>query len=291
MKLRKVKAPIRRRPGHGRAAALFAAAALLCALLCGCSEMQNARPITDVHALDGQRVGVGIAWGPDYLLTGRDDLYLMRYNTVAAAVTALRYNRVDAVAVEEPVAQSIMNSIHGLRVLEEPIAEDKMAILIYPEHYDLLEEINAFIDEFVTTEEFADIVARSRAEEGYSFKQVPMEGGGELLQVGLVADGYPFSYPNIETGGFEGTDVEILCHFANACGYSLEFHADTWESMEMGVQYGIYDIGCGGISDLYRPDIERSGSALMSTSFLPVSIVFIEVADRDALAVKEPIDY
>jgi hypothetical protein len=61
--------------------------------------------------------------------------------------------------------------------------------------------------------------------------------------------------------------------------------------MEMGVQYGIYDISCGGISDLYRPEIERSGGALMSTSFLPESIVCIEVADSDALAVKEPIDY
>ncbi len=55
---------------------------LLC-VLTGCGQIQNARPITDVHNLDGQRVGVALAWGPDYLLTERDDLTLVRYNHVA----------------------------------------------------------------------------------------------------------------------------------------------------------------------------------------------------------------
>ena len=72
---------------------------LLCGLLSGCGQIRNAHPITDVHNLDGQRVGVGLAWGPDYLLTEREDLTLMRYNNVAGAVTALCYNQVDAIAV------------------------------------------------------------------------------------------------------------------------------------------------------------------------------------------------
>ena len=59
----------------------------------------------------------------------------------------------------------------------------------------------------------------------------------------------------------------------------------------MGVQYSTYDIGCGDISELYRPDIEESGSAFMTKSFLPVNIVFIEVEDWDALKVRIPIEY
>ena len=266
-------------------------AILLGALLCGCTQMQNARPITDVHKLDGQRVGVGLAWGPDYLLTGRDDLTLMRYNNVAGAVTALCYNQVDAIAVEQPLAVDILASIDGLRCVEEPITEDHMAILVDPEQPELLAELDAFIDAFITTEEYGDLVARIQDPEGYEFQPVPLIGGGRVLHVGAVADGYPFTYPNPETDSFEGTDVEFLSHFANAYGYDLVFYGDTWESMEMGVQYGSYDIGCGGISELYRPDIERSGSALMTKSFVPVNIVFIEVADRDALKVRIPIEY
>ena len=266
-------------------------AILLCNLLSGCGQIRNAQPITDVHKLDGQRVGVGLAWGPDYLLTDREDLTLMRYNNVAGAVTALCYNQVDAIAVEQPLAVDILGSIEGLRCIEEPIAEDHMAVLVDPNQSELLAELDAFIDEFITTEEYADLVTRIQDPEGYEFQPVPLSGGDRVLHVGAVADGYPFTYPNPETDSFEGTDVEILSHFANAYGYDLVFYGDTWESMEMGVQYGSYDIGCGGISELYRPDIERSGSALMTKSFVPVNIVFIEVEDRDALTVRIPIEY
>lgn len=264
-------------------------AILLCGQLIGCGQIQNARPITDVHHLDGQRVGVALAWGPDYLLTGREDLTLMRYNNVAGAVTALCYNQVDAIAVEQPLAVDILASIDGLRCIEEPIAVDRMAVLVDPAQPDLLEELNAFIEEFITTEEYADLIARSQDPEGYDFRPVPLQGGERVLHVGTVGEGYPFTYPTGDS--IEGTDVEILCHFANAYGYDLVFHGGTWESMELGVQYGSYDLGCGGISELYRADIERSGSALMSMSFLPVNIVFVEVADREALKIKIPIEY
>ena len=274
-----------------RIALLTVTVFLICTLLSGCGQIRNSRPITDVHNLNGQRVGVALAWGPDYLLTGRDDLTLMRYNNVAGAVTALCYNQVDAIAVEQPLALDILASIDGLRCIEEPIIEDHMAILVDPSQPELLAELNAFIAHFTTTDTYADLVSRIRDPEGYEFQPVPLTGGDRVLHVGTVADGYPFTYPNPETDFFEGTDIEILCHFANAYGYDLEFYSDTWESMEMGVQYGSYDIGCGGISELYREDIERSGSALMTVSFLPVNIVFIEVEDWDALSVKSPIEY
>ena len=266
-------------------------AILLCSVLSGCTQIRNVRPIIDVHKLDGQRVGVALAWSPDYLLTGRDDLKLMRYNNVAGAVTALCYNKVDAIAVEFPIAVDILASIDGLRCVEEPIGEDHMAMIVDKNQPDLLAELNAFIDEFVKTEEFADLAARVQDPTGYKFKPVPLVGGDRVLHVGAVADGYPYSYPNPQTNSFEGTDIEFLSHFANAYGYDLVFYADTWESMELGVEYGTYDIGCGGISELFRGDIELAGMCLMTKSFLPINIVFIQVEDFDALKVKIPIDY
>lgn len=266
-------------------------ALLLCYALSGCGQIQNARPITDVHHLDGQRVGVALAWGPDYLLTGREDLTLMRYNSVAGAVTALCYNQVDAIAVEQPLAIDILASIDGLRYVEEPITRDHTAVLVNPEKQELLAELNAFIAEFVTTDAYADLIERSTDPEGYEFQPVTLVGGDRVLRVGAVSDGYPFTYPNPETGAYEGTDIEFLSHFANAYGYELLVHGDTWESMELGVHYGTYDVGGGGVSELYRPDIELSGMALMTTSFFPVNIVFVEVADRGALKVKIPIEY
>ena len=270
--------------------AFSAALILLCTCLTACSNARS-NPITNVHNLNGQRIGVGLAWGPDYLLTGREDLKLMRYNSVAGAITALCYHQVDAVAVEQQLVPGILSSVTGLRCIEEPIAEDAMGFLVSPDDPELLAELNAFIDSFVTTPEYEDLLARSRAPEGYQFREVPLLGGDRVLTVGAVSESYPYSYPNSETERFEGLDVEFLCHFANACGYSLKFHGDVWESMELGVEYGKYDLGCGGISELYRADIEESGTLFMSACYLPVSIVFIVREDDYAHTVLTPIDY
>ena len=263
---------------------------LVCSLLSGCAKQKASRPITDVNNLDGHRIGVALAWGPDYLLTDRDDMKLMRYNSVSAAVTALSYNQIDAIAVEKPLAVDILNSVSGLRCLEDPIAEETFGFLLPPDHTELKDEINTFIAEFINTPAYEDLVARCNASEGYIFREVPMTGGGRVLHVGAVADAYPFSYPNPETDSIEGSDVEFLCHFANAYGYELVFHSDTHESMEMGILYGEYDVGCGGISDLYRADIELSGCALMSDAFLPVEIVFVVTDGQISQAQNENSD-
>ena len=264
-----------------KASFLIVSLALVCALLCGCSSLQGYRPVTDIHALDGRRIGVGLACGPDYILSRRDDLTVMRYNLVSGAITALRYRQVDAVAVEKPTAIDIANSVSGLQYIEEPIAWDSIGFILGIEHEELKEEINAFIAEFIKTPEYEDMVARSNDPNGYTFKQVPLKGGDRVLQIGAVSDAYPFSYPNFTTGSYEGTDVEFLCHFANAYGYDLVFHDGTWDSMELGVQYGQYDIGCGGVSESYRPDIELSGGVLMTDTFLPVEIVLVINKDQN----------
>ncbi len=90
-------------------------AIVTCSMFSGCGQIRNAQPITDVHNLSGQRVGVALAWGPDYLLSEREDITLMRYNNVAGAVTALCYNQIDAIAVEMPIAVDILTCISGLR--------------------------------------------------------------------------------------------------------------------------------------------------------------------------------
>lgn len=271
-----------------RAVAFTTALFLLCTCLTACNQRP---PITNVHELNGQRIGVGLAWGPDYLLTGRKDLKLMRYNSVAGAITALCYHQVDAVAVEQQLVPGILSSVSGLSCIEEPIAEDAMGFLVSHDQPELLAELNSFIESFVTTPEYEDLLARSRASEGYQFREVPLLGGDRVLKVGAVSESYPYSYPNSETDRFEGLDVEFLCHFANAYGYSLEFYGNGWESMELGVEYGKYDLGCGGMSDLYRSDIEESGTVFMSSCYLPVNIVFIVREDDYAHTVLTPIDY
>ena len=269
------------------------ACALLCALVLlfssGCAELQSYRPIEDINDLDGRRVGVALAWAPDYLLTGREDMTLMRYNSIAEMVTALCYRRLDAIAVERPFCNQILQSVKGVRAVEPVIARDGMIAYIANGQEQLQEQFNTFIREFRTTQEFQDIQNRLNAPEGFIPKDVPMLGGEKVLRVGICTDGYPFAYIDFETQEYVGSDVEFIKHFANAYGYKIEFVGGDYTAMELGIVYGKTDIALSGISNLWRADVELTGKALCSEIYMETDIVFIEVADWEELEILSAI--
>lgn len=269
----------------------FAAAVLvLLGVLSGCNQLRNARPITDVNQLDGQRVGVALSWAPDYLLSDREDMTLVRYNTIADMVTALCFQRVDAISVEQPLVPMILQSVEGVRCIPEPLINDGITCLISPEREDILEEFNDFIAEFKTTPEYEDLSNRLKDMDGFVPSPVPEAEGGRTLKLCVADDSYPFSYINFETGEYEGIDVEIIQWFAYRYGYDLEISGGTWEAMDMGVCSGRYDIGVGGVSDLYRGDYEMAGLCFVSEVYLDMDILFIEIEDPEKLAIVAAIE-
>lgn len=275
---------------YGGATAALAGMLCLLILLTGCNELKNARPITDVDHLEGQRVAVALAWGPDYLLTGREDLTLVRYNTVADMVTALCYQRVDALAVEDVLVSHIMSAVKGVSRVEQPITTDWIAAIFSTEQEALMLQFNEFVAQFRGSPEYEELLVRSKSEDGYQFRPVEVPPGGRTIRVGVADDNYPFSYLNMVTGKHEGIDIEVASLFAAACGYEVEFCGGSWTSMELGVHYHQYDMGVSGVSDLYRQDYEYGGFSLMSDVYFPVDIVFIEVEDREELAIVAALD-
>ena len=90
--------------GSGRArrgVAVLLLAALLFGVLPGARAEWEYRPITDVSNLEGRRVGVMLGYEVDYALTGREDLELFRYDTIADMVMALNFDKLDALAVDD----------------------------------------------------------------------------------------------------------------------------------------------------------------------------------------------
>lgn len=85
---------------------LFAIIIFLC--MSGCSAKRVYQPIEDVNDLGGRTVGVNLAWSADYKLSDREDLKVVRFNTVASLVMALRYGQVDVIATERPSAIEIV---------------------------------------------------------------------------------------------------------------------------------------------------------------------------------------
>ncbi len=273
-----------------KSVALLLVAVMVCSLFCGCSELQSYRPIDDVHNLQGRRIGVCCSWASDYLLTPRDDMTLVRYNTIADMVTALCYKRLDVAAVERSVANYIMSCVGGLGIVEEVIATHGLVAYVTNGREDLLAEFNEFISEFNKTEEYADIIERFSNPEGFVPAEIDNIQNGKKLKISTQSAVYPFCYVDFETGGLIGSDMEIITHFANAYGYTIEISAGEYTTMQNQVVYGQVDMAIGSISDLWNGDVEMTGLALVSDAYMYEDIVFIEIVDSDALKIISTIE-
>ena len=267
---------------------LLAIIILLC--MSGCSGKQVYQPIDDVSDLGGRTVGVNLAWSADYMLSGRDDMTLVRYNTVASLVMALRYGQVDVIATERPSAIEIMNCMSGLRMVEPATATDELVACVNIDRTDVLGDFNAFASGFYGSEAYIELYERLNSD-SFEYHKVEPTGGEKNLNVGIPTDCYPFCYIDSESGEFAGSDVEVITRFANEYGYSLKLSGGVFSTIEMGIVNGEFDIAIGTFFESTRVDTELTGTVHLSKPYMKHEIVFIEIADPDNMKVLIPFDY
>ena len=252
------------------------AALCLALLLAGCGKSAWVyRPITDVENLQGRRVGVNLAWEADYLLTGRQDMELYRYDETSAMVLALNADKVDAVAMDQLAWKMAEAVTDGLGLVKPAITTAGYVAYIARDREDLQQEFNEFLREFKTTEAYEELV-RSREEfDGVNLivPEVPLTGTGELLRVAYADAGYPRSCVGASDGEPLGFDVAFIKHFANARNYRVEFTSAVYENMVMGLQYGLYDLAVGYLAECYKEDVADAG--LYSTDPFDVCDVYL----------------
>ena len=267
---------------------LLAIIILLC--MSGCSGKQVYHPIEDVSDLEGRTVGVNLAWSADYMLSKRDDMTLVRYNTVANLVMALRYGQVDVIAMERPFANEVISCMSGLSIVEPATATDELVACVNIDRTDVLKEFNSFASDFYGSEAYVELYERLNGD-SFEYHKVEPTGGEKILNVGIPTDCYPFCYIDSESGEFAGSDVEIITRFANEYGYSLRLSGGVFSTIEMGIVNGEFDIAIGTFFESSRVDTELTGTVYLSKPYMKHEIVFIEIEDPDNMKVLIPFDY
>ena len=101
-----------------------------------------------------------MAWSADYMLSSREDIEVVRYNTVADLVMALRFKKIDKAAMERPFAVEVLNCVDGLRIIDETIATDGLVFAVNNEREDLLNELNEFFSRFKESKEKKELFER-----------------------------------------------------------------------------------------------------------------------------------
>ena len=240
--------------------------------------------------LGGRTVGVNLEWSADYMLSDRDDMTIVRYNTVASLVMALRYGHIDAIAIERPTAHDIMYCMSGLRIVEPATATDELVACVNIDRTDVLEDFNAFASDFYGSEAYIELYERLNSD-SFEYHKVEPTDGGRILNVGIPTDCYPFCYIDSESGKIVGSDVEVITRFANEYGYSLKLTGGVFSTIEMGIVNGEFDIAIGTFFESSRVDTELTGTVNLSKPYMNHEIVFMEIEDPNNMKVLVPFDY
>ena len=266
----------------------FAAFTLACVLAFGMGGCGNPKseweyhPITDVNDLEGRRVAVNLAWESDYLLSGREDLTVVQYDSFADIILALGYEKVDAFAVDGLVWKVFQANSSGLNRVEPPCGTVGYTLYFNVDREELMEEFNAFLADYRQTEAYADHMARLDSFDGLEYvgPEIPLTGTGETLRVATMAEEFPRAFLEAGEDVPSGFDLEALKLFANEGNYQLEFYYTVYNDIIQGLRSGTYDLAIGYLSDVYREDILANG-VLVSDLMDEIPIYFVEKTQKE----------
>jgi cyclohexadienyl dehydratase len=101
------------------------------------------------------------------------------------------------------------------------------------------------------------------------------------VRVGTTGDYSPYSFRDLDSGGFKGFDIDVAHRLAGDLGVRLELVQATWPTLMAGLEAGKYDIVASGVT--VTP--ERQEAAAFSTPYLHPRFVPI-IRKRDAARFK-----
>ena len=219
-----------------------------------------------IEDLNGRNIGVQTAVLYEELIQDRvPDSTIQYYTMPNDMILALTSGKVDAYLIEE-VSFGVQKKNHPeLEVIEEPAGYISATCIIGEnERQDvLLSQLNQFI---------ADSWGNGLLDELYDYWIADFDpvndtcdttgftGENGTIAVAVEGGYEPFSF--ISNGQISGFDVDFICRFARAYGYTPEFYEVPFEAIAPGVESGKYDIGMnivvsaernetGTLSDVY----------------------------------------
>ncbi len=242
-------------------------AALAFAALAGCAGGTRA-PLTK-DTMKGRSIGLMLGYSSDYILSRPEyGLKVSRYDAYGDMQMALRFNRVDGIVMERDEADVLCRLEPVYKAAFALHESEPYAYPISTKNKELLESFNAFIREFRQGPEYADLLARRARvlDAPYEAKKVePLHPDGKVLRVALYQGWEPISYVNTESGEWEGSDVELISHYANEAGRRIEWvDTGSWNQMVFDLAAGKVDLFLCPDSLALKKDLEMAGSVEFS---------------------------
>lgn len=256
---------------------------------CGDKQASEKSTIATIDDIAGAKIGVQLGTTGDIFASDyegdENGTEVIRYTKGADAVQALKQNKIDCVIIDEQPALAFCNKNPELQILEEEFAVEDYALVISKENPELLEQVNAALDEIKKDGTLQAIIENyigdeTKGKSPYQKDETLSRENG-TLHVASNLEFPPYEY--YENGVGVGIDIDLMQAIADRLNMELVVTDMQFDSIIVSVQSGKADIGASGFtiteerkkninfSDTYTTSkqvvIVNSGSGAESLSF------------------------
>ena len=257
-------------------------------ILTACSSQKSS--INTIDDLKGKTVGTVLGWEADYVLSGRDDIKILRYDLCSDMVMALRFNKIDAASLDNFSSALVLSSTSGIVALDETLGECGYILIFNPQNEALRDDFNLFLDDYFKSEEYRGFLERRDSFDGEEYVDpgIKLTGTGRKLKVAFDDSSFPRAFTDMDTHEPLGFDLEALKLWANDRNITIEFTTTSFDDMYMGLANDKFDICVGYISDVLNEEIALKG--FYSSKVFDVSPLYILVTDGSDVSVNAELD-
>lgn len=117
--------------------------------------------IAAIEDLQGKKVGTELGTTSDTYADSLDSITNVKYNSGAVAVMNLKAGKVDAVILDKPVAQQVLLTNDGCKILEGvKLVSSEIGVVINKNNPELLKQINGVIKELKETGKLQELITK-----------------------------------------------------------------------------------------------------------------------------------
>lgn len=215
------------------------------------SSAEEAR-VKSIDDLAGAKIGVqlgttGDLYASDYEEKGST---IERYNKGADAVLALSQDKIDCVIIDSEPAKAFVAANEGLKILDEPFAEEEYAICVAKNNPELRDNINKALEELRKDGTVDKIIKNyigddTKGKTPYETPEGTDTSKGEL-HMATNATFEPYEYQ--EGGKVVGIDAMLAQAICDKLGYKLVIDDMDFDAIITAVQSGKADFGMAGMT-------------------------------------------
>lgn len=205
-------------------------------LITGCGEREK---ISNLEQLKAKEFAVPTGTIADELvLSTFPDASFKYFNNVLDACLAVKGNKADAAAYDEPILRNIAAKNSGLKVLPKMITTDNYGYAVRKSDHALKEAIDEVLRELKENGDYDRMMKRWLPEKGAP-EPMPeiLQGSGETLIFGTSATTEPFSFVD-KNREIVGLDIEIASRVARHLDRKIEI-----VNMDFGAMIPALDAG------------------------------------------------